>query len=154
MSGTKRKFRLKHGLALVVTLVILAVFGQGYAIVSGLADRWARRTIVEQLEKATGARVEIGNFHFNWRSLGAHFDGLTPHGREPANTPPLFHADRLQVDIHIESFWSRTISLRNVEMSHFSAHMRKSIRTVRQTFPDHRYQRRHPATCPSKAYSI
>ena len=123
MNGTKRKFGLKHGLGLVVALALVAGLAIAYVIASGLADRWARRTIVEQLEKTTGARVELGNFHFGWRLLSARFDGLTLHGREPAGSPPLFHADALQFDIHVESFWGRKISLGNVEMSHFSAHV-------------------------------
>jgi len=123
MNGTKRKFGLKHGLGLVVALALVAGLVIAYVIATGLADRWARRTIVEQLEKTTGARVEIGHFHFGWAALNARFDGLTLHGREPAGSPPLFHADTLQVDIHVESFWSRKISLENVQMSHFSAHV-------------------------------
>jgi translocation and assembly module TamB len=123
MNGTKRKFGLKHGLGLVVALAIVVGLAIVYVIVSGLADRWARRTIVQQLEKTTGARVELGNFHFAWWALNARFDGLTLHGREPAGSPPLFHADSLQADLHIESFWGRKISLGKVEMSHFSAHV-------------------------------
>jgi len=123
MNETKRKFGLKHGLALVVALAIVVGLAIAYVIASGLADRWARRTIVEELQKATGARVELGNFHFGWRLLSARFDGLTLHGREPAGSPPLFHADVLQFDINIESFWGRKISLGSMEMSHFSAHV-------------------------------
>jgi translocation and assembly module TamB len=123
MSETKRKFGLKHGLGLAVALAVVAGLAIAIAIASGLADRWARRTIVEELEKTTGARVELGNFHFTWRLLNARFDGLTLHGREPAGSPPLFHADVLKFDIHIESFWGRKISLGNVEMSHFSTHV-------------------------------
>ena len=123
MNGTKRKFGLKHGLGLVVALALVIGLAIAYLIASGLADRWARKTIVEQLERTTGARVELGNFHFGWRLLTARFDGLTLHGREPAGSPPLFHANALQFEIHIESFWGRKISLGNVEMSHFSAHV-------------------------------
>ncbi len=123
MSDTKRKFGLKHGLGIFGLLAILVVLAVAYVIANGLADQWARRTIVEQLEKATGARVELGNFHFGWRLLTARFDGLTLHGREPAGSPPLFHANSLQFDIHIESFWGRKISLGNVDMSRFSVHV-------------------------------
>ncbi len=45
-------------------------------------------------------------------------------GASRQGTPPLFHADELQVEIHVESFWGRKISLGNVDMSHFSAHVR------------------------------
>jgi translocation and assembly module TamB len=123
MSETKRKFGLKHGLALFVAVALLAAVVIAYAIASGLVDRWARTTIVQQLERTTGARVELGSFHFSWRVLAARFDGLTLHGREPAGAAPLFHADLLQFDIHVESFWGRKISLGNVEMSHFSANV-------------------------------
>ncbi len=124
MSDTKRKFGLKHGVGLVVALAIITGLGLAYLIGSGLADRWARRSIVEQLEKTTGAKVELGSFHFAWRALRARFDGLTLHGSEAAGSPPLFHADRLQFAIHVESFWGRKISLENLEMSHFSVHVR------------------------------
>ena len=124
MNGKKRKFRLKHGMALCATVSVTIALALVYIIGSGLADRWARRRIVEELERATGARVELGNFHIVWRALHVRFDGLTLHGREPAGTPPLFHADRLEVDIHVDSFWGRKISLGSVDMSHFSAHVR------------------------------
>jgi len=124
MSKAKRKFGWKHGLGLSFALIALVVLGVVYAIATGLADRWARQTIVENLSRSTGARVELGNFHFRWRSLTARFDGLTLHGREPAGTPPLFHADSLQFNIHVDSFWGRKISLGSVEMNHFSTHVR------------------------------
>ncbi len=123
MSESKRKFGLKHGVGIVAALAIVLGLAIAYAIATGIADQYARRTIVDQLEKATGARVELGNFHFTWRLLNARFDGLTLHGREPAGSPPLFHADVLQFNIHIESLWGRKISLGNVEMSRFSAHI-------------------------------
>jgi translocation and assembly module TamB len=124
MSAKKRKFRLKHGVGLVATAIVAVALGLAYIVASGLADLWARRTIIGQLEKATGTRVELGNFHIQWRSLHVRFDGLTLHGREPAGTPPLFHAGRLEIDVHVDSLWSRKISLGNVDMSHFSVHMR------------------------------
>src|ERR1019366_4237592 len=120
----KRKFRWKHAMALAAAAALALALALVFIVGSGLADRWARRAIVEQLEKTTGARVELGNFHFAWRSLRARLDKLTLHGREPAGTPPLFHAEQLQVELHLESFWGRKISLGSVEMSHFSAHIR------------------------------
>jgi translocation and assembly module TamB len=123
MNGTKRKFGLKHGLALICAIWLVAGLAIVYVVASGIADRWARRTIVGQLEKTTGARVELGGFEFGWRLLSARFDGLTLHGREPVSGPPLFHADTLQVDLHIESFWGRKISLGKVNMSRFSANI-------------------------------
>ena len=126
MNETTRKFRLKHGVGLAATAIVVVALALAYFIGSGLADHWARRKIVEQLEKSTGARVEIGNFHFEWWALRARFDSLTLHGREPAQVPPLFHADRLLIDIRIDSFWGRRISLSDVDMSRFAVHVRVS----------------------------
>ncbi len=111
-------------MALAAATAVTFALALVYIIGSGLADRWARRTIVEELERATGARVELGDLHFGWRSQRVRLDGLTLRGREPAGTPPLFHADQLQIEIRVESFWGRKISLGSVEMSHFSAHVR------------------------------
>ncbi len=123
MDEKKRKFGLKHGLGILVALILGLVIAAAYFIASGLADRWARTSIVDQLEKTTGARVELGNFHIVWRSLTVRFDGLTLHGREPAAGPPLFHADLLQFNVHIDSFWGRKVSLGSVEMARFSANV-------------------------------
>src|SRR5258708_12307399 len=123
MSGKKRKFRLKHGVALVVTVSIIFALALVYIIGSGIADRWARARIMEQLEKATGARVELGNFHLDWRTLHVHFDGLTLHGREPAGTLPLFHPDRLDIDIHVQSFSPPKLSLAALTTPPLSPHI-------------------------------
>jgi translocation and assembly module TamB len=111
-------------MALAVAVVIVFALVLTYIVGSGLADLWARRTILEDLEKTTGARVELGNFHFDWRSFRVRVDGLTLHGREPAGTPPLFHAEKLEIQIRVESFWGRKISLGSVALSNFSAHVR------------------------------
>jgi translocation and assembly module TamB len=122
----KRKFgwKLVLAFALVAIVVVSLALALVYVIGSGQVDRWARRAIVEQLEKTTGARVELGKFHFSWRPMRARLDNLTLHGREPAGTPPLFHAEQLQIELRLESFWGRKISLGSVEMSHFAAHIR------------------------------
>src|SRR3984893_10498655 len=96
MTGKKRKFRLKHGVALVVTLSIALALAFVYVVASGVADRWARTRIIEQLEKTTGPRVELGNFHLAWRTLHVRFDGLPFYCRAAAGTPPFFHADRVR----------------------------------------------------------
>ena len=106
----KRTFGWKHAAASVAVVALVLVLVLAFLAWSGVMDRWARRAIIAQIEKATGARVEIEQFHFGLRSLRARFDGLTVHGREPAGTPPLFHAGQLQVDIRVESIWGRKIS--------------------------------------------
>lgn len=59
--------------------------------------------IVYEIEKATGARVELGAFAFHWRTLTAEVRNLVLHGKEAANEAPLFRADRAQATLRILS---------------------------------------------------
>jgi translocation and assembly module TamB len=74
---------------------------------TGIAERWVRKTVVEQLALRTGARVELGGFRLHLFRLQAELDNLTLHGLEPASGKPLFHADRINVGITILSFFTR-----------------------------------------------
>ena len=70
--ATKRKFGWKHtvarvaGIALMtaLTIALILVLAVAFLVWSGAIDRWAQRTIVTQMERVTGTRVELGKFHF------------------------------------------------------------------------------------------
>ena len=91
--------------ATIGTLILAAAYE------SGLVERWMRRKLISSIQQGTGARVEIGGFHFDLWSLRARIDNLTLHGLEAAVQPPLFHADRIDVDIRVVSFFGRKIAL-------------------------------------------
>jgi len=76
-----------------------------------------RARIVATVEQATGGRVEIGAFYFDWTRLRAQVDGFTLHGTEPAGEPPLFHADSLAVGIKIVSILKRDVDIRYLEVN-------------------------------------
>ncbi len=94
-------FFLVVALAAVITIIVE----------TGLADRWVRGFIVKKIESSTGARAELGAFHFRPFGLRVELDNFTLHGRESAGLPPFFHADRIRVGIHIISLFRRKISL-------------------------------------------
>jgi len=105
-------------LAIALPLALLAILS------SGIADDVLRRTVVEQIGKATHGTTELRLFHFDpWRPRLTLAD-LTVHGREPAGTPPFFHADRLEAGIRIDSFRGRKLSLGDVEITHPTVHVR------------------------------
>jgi translocation and assembly module TamB len=91
--------------AAMVALVVAAIYE------SGLAERWIRDALISRLEQASGARVDMGGFHFDLWSLRVEIDNLTLHGLEAANQAPLFHADRVDVGIRVMSFFGRKIAL-------------------------------------------
>jgi translocation and assembly module TamB len=119
---TSRKWkRWVLGAALVFAALPL---GLTLILSSGAADNYMRRTIVEQIQKLTSGSAELAAFHFNpWR-LRVTLSDFTVHGREPAGTPPFFHADRLEVGLRIDSVWGRRVSLGDVEVSHPILHVR------------------------------
>lgn len=119
-AGAKWKRRLR----IAALAAIGPLLAPCLAVWTGLADHWARRLIVRQLETMTGGRVELGGFHFHLLRLRAELAALTIHGSEPKGAPPLFHADELFVDIRLESFWRRKIALSEVRVERPAVHLR------------------------------
>jgi translocation and assembly module TamB len=75
-----------------------------------------RERIVAEVEKATGGRVEIGAFQFDWKQMRAEVDGFVLHGSEPAGAPPLFRADAIVVGIKIVSLLKRSVDLQYLDV--------------------------------------
>ncbi len=73
-----------------------------------------RREIVSAVEQASGGRVELGSFDYDWRTLTAEFQDFVVHGTEPISAAPLFHADSVRVGLRIISVFKRNIDLASV----------------------------------------
>ncbi len=100
----KRWLRLFAVLTIVLGFGVITVF---LLLETGITEMWVRKTLVEQMELRTGARVELGGFHLHVLGLRAELDDLTLHGLEPASAKPLFHADRVHVRITVLSFFRK-----------------------------------------------
>ncbi|HEV2287901.1 MAG TPA: translocation/assembly module TamB domain-containing protein [Candidatus Acidoferrales bacterium] len=97
---------LAVALAAVITVIVE----------TGLAEKWARPYVVHRIEASTGARVQLGAFHFHLRGLRLELDDLTLHGRETAGLPPFVHIDQVRVGVHIISLFERKASLSDLEV--------------------------------------
>ena len=99
--------------ALIAVVVVLAAIGTLVLLV--MQSEWFRKQvakgIVDTVEDATGGRVELQSFHYNWRELTAEARGFVLHGTEPAGAPVLFRAASLKVRIKILSVVKRDIDL-------------------------------------------
>lgn len=93
-------------MALVVVIVAF--------VETGALDRWLKGVVTRQIEQRTGARAEIGGFHLRILGLRVVVDNLTLHGLEAVDAPPLFHADQIDVGVHIISFFRKEVSLDHV----------------------------------------
>ena len=78
-SSRLRRFFLLHlplGVAGLAILLVVAVVGLYFAASSVAFENFVRRQMVNNLESATGGRVEIASFHWRLLSLEAEADGL------------------------------------------------------------------------------
>ncbi|MGA2215858.1 MAG: hypothetical protein ABSH31_21480, partial [Bryobacteraceae bacterium] len=93
---SKRAKIIAYGFAGAAGLAI-TVLVAGVVVVQ---TQWFRNKIREKIvsvtEHATGGRVEIGSFSYNWRDLTAEVSPFVLHGAEPASAQPLLRADKIE----------------------------------------------------------
>lgn len=112
------KLRWHHWLIAVVLVcgatagIFLANFG------SGLAESWMRQKLISEIDTRTGMRAEIQSFHLNLWNLHLEMGGLTLHGLEPSGSPPLFHADHVDLKVRVLSFLRHQIALEDLAIDH------------------------------------
>ncbi len=108
----KRFFRVALIAAggLILLLLILAVSAVVIVRSQWFHDK-VRERIITEAETATGGRVEIARFDFDWHTLTAKVSGFTIHGSEPPTGPPLLHADDIVVGLKIISILKRDVDI-------------------------------------------
>jgi translocation and assembly module TamB len=103
--------------------LILLLIGLVFYLNSGSFRETVRQRVITELRQMTGGKVDVESFTWNLSTL--HFEALnvTIHGREAAGEVPYAHADRIGVDVKIVSFFSRKISLENLDIDRFVLHL-------------------------------
>ena len=76
-----------------------------------------RLLIISNVETATGGRIEIGSFRFDWRHLRAEVRDFVVHGTEPPNKPPLFRASSVVVGLKLISIWKRDVDIQSLDVT-------------------------------------
>lgn len=108
------------GFALLVCLVIAAL------AIWMSSERFAnmvRSRLETEIAHATGARTEIGAFHWSLRHLEADADNIILHGNEPAGEAPYVSIAHLHIGVSILGFLSPSIHLRNLVIDHPHIHL-------------------------------
>src|ERR1700734_950033 len=108
-----------RGGARIVAFTFLGLLGLGVVLlvcaVVLVQSAWFRNLVrvrmVSAIERATGGRVEIGSFSYNWRNLTADVQPFVLHGTEPASAPPLFRADKIQIGLKIISALEKKVDI-------------------------------------------
>ena len=110
---TRRVIRVAGGAA-----AIALIAGAGLLV---LQSRWfydrVRERIVAAAAEATGGRVEVDGFSFDWRRMRAEVRGFTIHGKESKEKPPLLRAAGIAVGLKVVSLLKRDVDIQSLEVT-------------------------------------
>ncbi|HAX43274.1 MAG TPA: translocation/assembly module TamB domain-containing protein [Bryobacteraceae bacterium] len=108
--------RRKWGWGVAAAVVLMALMAGAGVLV--LSSDWfreqVRQRIIEVAEEATGGRVELQRFDYDWSTMMARVEGFTLHGLEDAGREPLVRIPSLELAIHIRSLLRRDVELRSL----------------------------------------
>ena len=106
-------------LRITATLMLLAVVCAVTGILvfrSGWFYELVHHRMIAEIEKATGARVEVGNFAFDWKRLEATVGPVVLHGKESANEPPFAQVASITAGLRIVSMMERKVDLTSLHI--------------------------------------
>jgi translocation and assembly module TamB len=99
--------------AAAIALLAIAVFAV-------LRSEWfgdmARRQIVNRIETATGARVEIAALAFDWKAFRVEVDGFTMHGEEGPGAAPLLRTKVIAARLKPASMMRRKVEIESIDI--------------------------------------
>ncbi len=97
-------------LAAVCALTAVLIFRSGW-----FYELVHRRAVME-VEKATGGRVEIGNYTFDWKRLEIKVGPVVLHGKESAAEPPFVRVASVTARLRIISMMERKVDLASLHI--------------------------------------
>jgi translocation and assembly module TamB len=103
----------------LATLAVLAVLVSIAGVLIVRSDRfhqYVQRRIVEEAERATGGRVELGGFSFDVHNLTAEIHGFVLHGKESAAEPPLVSVGSATLGLRIISVLEKKVDLASLRV--------------------------------------
>ena len=97
--------------------IALALAGLWY-INTNSFQAYVRRRMVQEVERITGGRAEIGSFHVVPFHLQVEVRNITVHGKEAATDIPLAHADSLLAQLKIISLARSEFGFNTLTLDH------------------------------------
>ena len=120
----RRTFRLAiaallglAGLALILTVAAVVIFQTDWF------KNKVRARIVSVAETATGGRVEIGRFDYNWKALTVDVAPFVLHGKESPTAPPFVRANKIQVGLKILSVLKKQVDVASLVVEKPEVHI-------------------------------
>src|ERR1051325_2921983 len=101
----------------LLALLLLTVLGGMLVVRSQWFYEKVRERVVSTVETATGGRVEVASFQFDWKRLRAETKGFVLHGTEPTDKPPLFRTSSIAVGLKIVSLLKKDVDIQYLEVA-------------------------------------
>jgi translocation and assembly module TamB len=108
--------RVAIAAAALVALAALVVLAGVLVVQSSWFYGKVRQRIVTTIADATGGRVSIGGFRFDWKTMRAEVRNFVLIGAEPAGKPPLVRADSVTVGLKIVSILKRDVDILSLDV--------------------------------------
>ncbi len=102
--------------------VIAVLAGLWYTTTNSF-QAYVRGRIIEEVERITGGRAEIGSFHIVPFHLQVEVRNITVHGKEAARDVALAHADSLLAQLKVISFLRTEFGFSSVVLDHPEVHI-------------------------------
>src|SRR5260370_28212123 len=115
MTRRTRKVVLYSTLGLVGVILIACISALVIVRTEWFKNK-VRDRIVAVAETATGGRVEIGRFDYQWSGLTVEGEPFILHGKEPPGAPPFFRAEKIQIGLKIISALQQDVCIRSITM--------------------------------------
>jgi translocation and assembly module TamB len=103
-------------LAVLAGLMVLATIAGLLIVRSDRFHQYVQRRIVEEAERATGGRVELGSYSLDWHNLTAQVQDLVLHGKESAAEPPLLRVGSATLGLRIISVLEKKVDLASLRV--------------------------------------
>ena len=113
---SRRARRWLYVLAGLTGLLLILIASAVLILPSDWFREKVRARIVYEVERASGGRVEVGAFRFDWTNLTAEVAPFVLHGTEPAGAAPLFRAESVQVGLKIVSLMKKDVDIESVHV--------------------------------------
>src|ERR1700690_4192080 len=93
--------------ATAVVLVVAALI----VVKSAWFHEKVRQRMVREIEDATGGRVELGSFDFDWRNMTVTVRNLVIHGTEGPQGAPFARVDLVRLELKVISALEQRVDL-------------------------------------------
>ncbi|MDP9170420.1 MAG: hypothetical protein M3N54_07375, partial [Acidobacteriota bacterium] len=110
-------------LAALAALLLLAVAAGLWVVQSDWLREKIRAEIIQQVEKSTGGKAELGSFRYDWQHLTVQLDRFTIHGTETPGAAPLLAVDRIILHLRIISLLHGDIRIQGIDADRPQAHL-------------------------------